>query len=98
MDRFDQDEEGSMGSSDEYEDRDGLQRTKQPLGISKAYVPRWDQSDGFREFTRIGPSFYDIYLKTHILRSYADGGVNRKDGIIASSKLNPRDFKRRLRM
>jgi hypothetical protein len=64
-----------------------------PSESQKLMCPGGTSQMALGSFTRIGPSFYDIYLKTHILRSHADGGVNRKDGIIASSKLNPRDFK-----
>jgi hypothetical protein len=40
-----------------YKDRDSLGRARQALGISMNYVPRWDRSNGFREFYQ---NWFDI--------------------------------------
>lgn len=35
---------------EDLEDRETLKRTKQPLGLSRNYVPEWTAHDAFREF------------------------------------------------
>jgi hypothetical protein len=33
-----------------YEDRSMLSQTRQPMGYSKGYVPKWGPTEAFREF------------------------------------------------
>jgi hypothetical protein len=37
-------------SNDLNEDRDVLKKGRQPIGLSRSYVPNWDSQDAFREF------------------------------------------------
>jgi hypothetical protein len=37
-------------SNDLNEDRDVLKKGRQPIGLSRNYVPGWDSRDAFREF------------------------------------------------
>jgi hypothetical protein len=83
------DSDDSLEHDEDYEDREKLTPSTQPLGLSVCYFPTWTQRDGFKEF------FQNWFVINLILLPLFDPrpDLTRKDAIIESSALKHQAFR-----